>query len=114
VGVTAQILDNDWIGVQISRQLPGLEEGKTLGSCLRAATVLPELLVEMTGVGEETGTMEHTLEVIGSYYDNEAELASQKALSLLEPVIICLLAGVVCFILLAVYLPIFSLYGSIG
>jgi type IV pilus assembly protein PilC len=114
VNVTAKIMDNYWIGTELSRQLPKLEEGRTLGSCLKAAGVLPALLVEMTAVGEETGTMESTLDVVGSYYDNETEMASQKALSLLEPVVICFLAGIVCFILLSVYLPMFSLYGNIG
>lgn len=113
VSVTSRILDNGWIGSRLSEQLPRLEEGKSLGSCLRASGVLPDLLVEMAGVGEETGALESTLDVIGDYYDNEAELSSKKALSLMEPIVICLLAGVVIFILLSVYLPIFSLYGSI-
>ena len=114
VRVTAKVLDNDWIGSEIAKQLPRLEEGKTLAACLKTADVLPELLVEMTGVGEETGTMESTLDVIGAYYDNETELLSQKALSLLEPIVICILAAVVVFILLSVYLPMFSLYGNIA
>lgn len=63
-------------------------------------------------MGEETGTLDTTLEVVGSYYDNETELKSQKALALLEPVIICVLAVIVVFILLAVYAPMFTLYGG--
>jgi len=114
VSVTGKILDNYWIGSEISKQIPKLEEGKTLNVCLRTAAVLPDLLVEMAGVGEETGTLESTLDIIGSYYDNEVELATQRALSLLEPIVICALAGIVVFILLSVYLPMFSLYGSIG
>jgi type IV pilus assembly protein PilC len=114
VHVTTKILGNYYIATEIGRQLPRLEEGKTLGSCLHAAGVLPELLVEMTGVGEETGTMESTLDVIGAYYDNEAEVASARALSLMEPIIICFLAAIVCFILLAVYMPMFSLYGGMA
>jgi len=114
VHITARVLDNYWIGSEISRQLPKLEEGKTLGSCLKSADVLPELLTEMAAVGEETGTMESTLDVIGVYYDNETELLSQRALSLLEPIVICILAAFVVFILLSVYLPMFSLYGNLA
>lgn len=114
VSVTGKILDNYWIGCEIAKQIPKLEEGKTLNTCLHAAAVLPELLVEMAGVGEETGALESTLDIVGAYYDNELELATQRAISLLEPIVICLLAGVVGFILLAVYLPMFSLYGGIG
>lgn len=74
---------------------------------------MPPLLIEMAGIGEQTGTLEHTLEVIGDYYDNEAELASQKVLSMLEPIIICVLAGIVVMILLSVYMPMFSLYDAL-
>lgn len=114
VGVTARVLDNTCVGAQVRMQVPKLEEGWTLAACLRNCEFLPGLLVEMTGVGEETGTLENTLEVVSSYYDSETELRSQKALSLLEPIIICLLAVIVVFILLAVYLPMFSLYGGIA
>lgn len=113
LSITARIMDNAWIGDALSKQLPKLEEGKTLASCLRSADVFPKLLVEMTGVGEETGTLEHTLDVVGDYYNNETELMSQKALNLLEPIVIVLLAVIVVMILLAVYLPMFSLYGGI-
>ncbi|MEG1989305.1 MAG: type II secretion system F family protein [Oscillibacter sp.] len=112
VEITAKVLDNYYFATQIGAQLPKLEEGRALGECLRHCPLLPELLVEMTAVGEETGSLEHTLEVVGDYYDNETDLRSQKALSLLEPIIICVLAAVVCFILLAVYMPMFSLYAS--
>lgn len=114
VSVTAKVMDNAWIGAELEHQLPKLEAGQTLVSCLRSCSFIPDLLVEMTGVGEETGTLERTLEVVGSYYDNETELRSQKALALLEPIVICALAALVAFILLAVYLPMFSLYGGIA
>ena len=113
VSVTARVLDNACVGRQLSGQLPNLEEGKPLSECLKSCPSIPPMLVDMTGVGEETGTMESTLEVIAEYYNSETELRSQKAVSLLEPIIICLLAVVVVLILLAVYLPMFTLYGGI-
>ena len=66
----------------------------------------------MTGVGEETGTLESTLKVISEYYDNEVETLTARALSLLEPALIIILAIIVGVILLAVYLPMFSIYGN--
>lgn len=114
VEITGKVMDNYFIGQQILLQVPQLEEGKTLGVSLRKCKQLPELLIEMAGVGEETGTLESTLNVVGAYYDNETELASSKALTMLEPVIICFLAIVVCFILLSVYAPMFSMYGGMA
>ena len=49
-----------------------------------------------------------------NYYDNEVDVAAARAVSLLEPIIICVLAVFVVFVLLAVYMPMFSMYGSIG
>lgn len=114
VEITGKVMDNYYIGKEILLQVPQLEEGKPLGGSLRKCKYLPDLLVEMAGVGEETGTLESTLNVVGAYYDNETELASNKALTMLEPVIICFLAIVVCFILLSVYAPMFSMYGGMG
>lgn len=113
VETTSKVLDNYFIGHHLSLLLPKLEGGKTLGNSLRNVPFLPDLVVEMTGVGEETGTLENTLDVIGSYYDNEAQVTSERALSLLEPIIIVLLAVVVGGILLAVYMPMFGMYGSL-
>lgn len=114
VEVTGKVMDNYYLGKEILLQVPQLEEGKPLGASLRKCRYLPDLLVEMVGVGEETGTLESTLNVVGAYYDNETELASNKALTMLEPVIICFLAVVVCFILLSVYAPMFSMYGGMA
>lgn len=112
VSITARVLDNRFLGHMLGQQIAQMEAGHTLADCMKSMGNLPELLTEMTGVGEQTGSLEDTLQVMGAYYDNETETMSQKALSLLEPVIICLLAVVVCFVLLSVYLPMFSLYGS--
>ena len=92
----------------------GVESGGTIGEGLRATGLLPELLCEMTAMGEQSGSLEDTLLVIGAYYDNEVEQSTNRAVSLLEPIIICVLAVFVVFVLLAVYLPMFSLYNTIG
>ena len=72
------------------------------------------MLVQMTAVGEATGAMESTLGVLAEYYDNETEIRTKQALALLEPAIIVVMAVFVVFILLAVYIPMFSMYEGIG
>lgn len=89
-----------------------VEEGKSLSTCLNRSIYLPSMLVEMTAMGESTGTLETTMEAVGNFYDNEVDIATQRALSVLEPAIIAVLAVVVVFILFSVYLPMFSMYGS--
>ncbi|MDO5111474.1 MAG: type II secretion system F family protein [Clostridia bacterium] len=114
VTATGKAMDNYVMGMETLQTVSGIEQGKRLGACMKNGVFFPPLLVEMTSVGEETGSMEATLDVIGEYFDTEVEQQSARALSLLEPSIIIVLAVFVVFILLAVYLPLFSLYGSIG
>lgn len=114
VGVTARSMSNYYMGHSLESTMPEIEAGKPLAACLRAEDTLPELAVEMTAVGEQTGALETTMEVIAEYYDNEVETASARAMSVLEPVIIVVLAGIVFVLLLSVYLPMFSMYGSMA
>ena len=64
----------------------------------------------MTAVGEETGKLEETLNVVTEYYQKEVSAAVKRALEILNPVITMVLAALVVFILLSVYLPLFSMY----
>lgn len=88
----------------------GIEAGKTMAHCLSQSEYLPTMLVEMTTIGESTGTLESTLKSVGDYYDNEVQIATSKATSMLEPAIIAVLAVFVMIILLSVYMPMFSMY----
>lgn len=94
--------------------LPGIEGGRTLGECMSYAKNLPVMLVQMTAVGEASGSMEDTLNVLAEYYDNETDVRTKQALALLEPAIIIVLSIFVMFILFAVYMPLFSMYGSMN
>ena len=111
--ITARVTDNYLVQQDLLRAAEGVTSGRHLGECLRESPWLPSLLLEMTAVGEETGNLEETLSVVSDYYSAEVETAVARALSLLEPIIIMLLAGFVVLILLSVYLPLFSMYGSI-
>ncbi len=88
----------------------GVEEGKSLSACMEQSKYLPSMLVEMVSVGETTGTLEQTLEAIAGFYDNEVDIHTSRAVSVLEPAIICFLAVFVVVILFSVYLPLFSMY----
>lgn len=91
----------------------GVEEGKSLSSCMEKSKYLPSMLVEMVAMGESTGTLETTLVAIAGYYDNEVDVNTSRAVSVLEPAIICVLAVFVVVVLFSVYLPMFSMYGGI-
>lgn len=108
--VTAKTMDNYMLAVETAKMVTGLEEGRRLGSCMRERNCYPRTLNEMCAIGEETGELEETLKTIGAYFDNEAEHATQKAISKLEPTILVLMAVVAGFIVISVYLPVFTMY----
>ena len=68
--------------------------------------------METVRAGEQSGSLEETLDVIGEYFDNEVEVTTARLLSVLEPIITIALAVIVVVLLLAVYLPLFTLYGG--
>ena len=76
------------------------------------APYLPKTFIETVRAGEQSGTLEETLDVIGEYFDNEVEVTTARLLSVLEPIITIALAVIVVVLLLAVYLPLFTLYGG--
>ena len=110
--ITAATAENLLIQEDIEAAIDGVIEGHTLCDGLRKSKWLPNLLLEMTAVGEETGRMEETLVVISNYYTKEVDTAVKRALDIMNPIITMFLAVIVVFILLSVYLPIFGMYGS--
>lgn len=110
--VVSQILDNYVFSLGVRQVMQGVERGRGISESMSEIEYFPKMLTEMVGVGEQSGSLEETLDVIGSYFDNEAATMTERLLSLLEPVITIILAVVVVILLLAVYLPMFSMYGS--
>ncbi len=113
VSITGKVMDNYAVGLTVSGCTVGLEEGRRLGDVLKDNPYLPPLLIEMTAVGEESGSLEDTLATIGAYYDNEVEQASARALSMLEPAVTVVMGLVIGFIVIALYMPMFTMYGAI-
>lgn len=112
VAITSRVMSNYALSREVGRLEGGLEEGRTLGEGLEAASFLPRTLVEMTTVGEQTGELEGTLETMGTFYDDETQRVTDKALSLMEPALLVLMAVFAGFIVIALYLPMFSLYAA--
>lgn len=72
------------------------------------------MVYHMIEIGEETGNLEDMLDKVASYYDEEVEMATQSLLAAMEPLIIIVMALVVVPIVLAIMMPMYSLYDSIG
>lgn len=112
VGITSKTLDNYHISLEVGKLTGKLEEGKSLGASMREDQCLPDILVDMVGVGEETGELEDTLHTIAGYYDAELEMATDAAMKKLEPALLVGLAVIAGFIVIAIYVAMFSMYAS--
>lgn len=112
IEITGRAMSNRYLGDNVEETADDVQQGFQIGNSIRSKEIFPDLLTEMTSVGENTGSMEETLGVVGEYYDNEVENVTTRATKLLEPIIICVLAVVVVAILLSVYMPMFSMYDA--
>lgn len=110
ISITAKVIDNYFMSQEVGKYAGKLEEGRSLGAIMRESGVMPDILIDMVSVGEETGEMESTLNTIAGYYDTELETAINAALSKLEPALLCGLAVIAGFIVIAIYMAMFSMY----
>ena len=112
VSITSRVLDNYYVSQEVGKITAKLEEGYTLGRSLKDAACLPDILVDMAAVGEESGELAQTLAMTAEYYDSELEQATADALAKLEPTILVFLAGFAGFIVIAIYMAMFSMYAA--
>ncbi len=112
VAITARTMDNYFISSETSKLVGKLEEGKALGISMAEAAYLPDILVDMVNVGEETGELEQTMETISEYYDTELEMATDAAMKKLEPALLVFMAAIAGFIVIAIYIAMFDMYGA--
>ena len=112
VRITSQVMTNELYKEKVEEMVNRIEEGRTVVDSMRETRIMPDILTDMVGVGEETGEMKHTLDVTAAYYDNELEQAVQAAIAMLEPTLLIFVAIIAGFIVIALYVAMFSMYGA--
>ena len=110
ISITAKVIDNYYVSQEVGKLAGKLEEGRSLGASMREQGVMPDILIDMVSVGEETGEMESTLKTIATYYDAELETAMESAIAKLEPALLVVMAGIAGYIVIAIYMSIFGMY----
>jgi len=91
-----------------------VKEGQALSGALTRTKVFPGLAIDMIEVGESTGALPSMLASVAEFYEDDVNTQMAAALSLIEPLIMIFMGAFVAFVLVALYLPIFSLAGSLG
>ncbi len=111
--ITARTSGNAMVEDAIMSTRRSIEQGETISAPLRETGVFPSMVVQMIGVGEATGALDTMLGKIADFYEEEVDTAVAGMLTLLEPIMIAFLGGVVGGIVIAMYLPIFGLIGKL-
>ncbi len=114
IHITAKIMTNEVVKQAMLKAEEDVTQGFPLSVPLAEAEVFPIMVPQMIKIGEETGSLEEMLAKIADYYDEEVEMATEALVAAMEPLIIIVMAGTVVPIILAVLMPMFSLYNAIG
>ncbi|HYC60475.1 MAG TPA: type II secretion system F family protein [Thermoanaerobaculia bacterium] len=112
--ITARTAGNSIIEDAIMATRKSVEEGKTISEPLGDTEVFPPMVVQMIAVGEQTGALDTMLSKIADFYEDEVDLAVAGLMKLLEPVLIAFLGVAIGGIVIAMYMPMFSLISQIG
>ena len=111
--IVREITNNSIISDAISNSRQDVLQGIPLSVALRSMNVFPDMSISMLSIGEETGEMDAMLSKVADFYEDEVEATVKALTSMLEPAMIVLVGGIVASILLAMYLPMFSVFDQI-
>lgn len=114
LGIVEKVVANPVIGKVVRESRESLEKGNPLSEPIKNSWVFPPLVSHMTAVGEQTGSLDFMLEKIADFYEEDVERTVDSLKSMIEPLMIVILAVVVGFIVLSIMIPMFTIYTEIG
>jgi type IV pilus assembly protein PilC len=113
IDVAGRTAGNNEILLAMDGVIHSVETGGTVAAPLRASPVFPSMVGHMISSGEETGALDQMLSKVADFYEDEVDAAVKALTSILEPVMIILVGGIVGFIVVAMYMPMFKLYDKV-
>jgi type IV pilus assembly protein PilC len=111
--ITSKTAGNVIVENAIRAVRSAISEGKSMAEPLEQTGIFPGMVVQMISVGEATGAMDQMLSKIADFYDEEVDTAVEALTSALEPMLMVFLGGIIGFVVVAMYLPIFKMAGSV-
>jgi type IV pilus assembly protein PilC len=112
--ITAKTAGNVIIEEAIIKVRNGVERGENFADPLKATEVFPHMVAQMIGIGEQTGALDSMLAKIADFYEQEVDAAIANLLTLIEPILIAFLGVTIGSIVIAMYLPLFTLIGKLS
>jgi type IV pilus assembly protein PilC len=113
IKLTGQTAGNFQVEKAMEQVYASVQSGGTLAHPIEEAKIFPPMVGHMVSVGEESGQLEHMLSKVADFYETEVDTKVKALTSLIEPAMIVVVGGMVGFIVIAMYLPLFSLYDKI-
>jgi type IV pilus assembly protein PilC len=114
LNITKETCGNEVYSRALLKVHDSIREGESMADPLRATKVCDAIVVNMIDVGEETGELDTMLNKIADNYDEEVETAVESLVSLLEPIMIVILGGIIGFIVIALFLPLITLISKLS
>jgi type IV pilus assembly protein PilC len=111
--ITGKTAGNWQVEKAMSEVISSVRSGGTIAAPLKESPIFPSMVTHMIGVGEETGALDTMLDKVADFYEDQVAAAVKALTSILEPVMIVLVGGIVGFIIIAMYMPLFKVYDSI-
>lgn len=111
--ITGKTAGNHVVESAMGDVIDSVKNGGQISTPLKDSPVFPGMVVHMIGVGEETGALDTMLAKIADFYEDQVDSAIKQLTSILEPVMIVLVGGIVGFIVISMYMPLFKVYDQI-
>jgi type IV pilus assembly protein PilC len=112
--IVAASTGNRLITRAMESAIVSVKEGQSLSKSFEASKVVPDLAIEMVLVGESTGALSEMLRHVADFYDEEVSTRLNQLFTYIEPILLVILATIVAFVLISLYLPIFNLSSTMG
>jgi type IV pilus assembly protein PilC len=113
IQITGKTAGNTGLERAMEDVYESVKRGGTIAEPLRQSGVFPTMVAHMVGVGEETGNLDGMLNKVADFYEDEVAAAVKALTSILEPVMIVMVGGIVGFIIISMYMPMFKVYENI-
>lgn len=111
--IVEKVIGNPVVSKVVRESRTSLEQGSTLSAPLEKSWIFPPLVTQMTSIGESTGSLDYMLEKIADFYEDDVDRTVDTLKSLIEPLMIVFLAAIIGTIVMAIMIPMFSMYEQI-
>lgn len=114
MSIVENVVENEVIAKVVRQSRDSLESGQSITGPMKKHWAFPPLVTQMIAIGEETGSLDAMLGKVADFYETEVENATDQLKSLIEPLMIVVLAGLVGTIVLAIMVPMFEIFNNVG